>query len=113
VIAVTGMMPAPSDSDAWPTSFIRGSNGLAFAVSRVGRRSLGNIVYVGEWHSHPDGCDATPSAQDEVAIALCSPNTRADALPTLMLIVAAEETGMVLVPVEADVLQLTKIPTKA
>jgi integrative and conjugative element protein (TIGR02256 family) len=109
-ISVTGLIPAPSDSIAWPTSFIRGSNGLAAAVRRLGVRSLGNIVYVGEWHSHPDACDATPSMQDVAAVSLCSANTRADGLPALMMIVAKPDIGFVIQPLNGDKLYVTKIP---
>lgn len=108
-IAVTGLLPAPSDSEAWPTSFIRGSNGLSAAVDRLRKRSLENVIYVGEWHSHPESCDATPSGQDVAAVAICSPNTRADGLPTLMMIVAAEEIGFVVQPVDGNKLWITKI----
>lgn len=110
IVAVTGLLPAPADSKAWPTSFIRGSIGLAAAVDRLGKRSLGNISYVGEWHSHPDACDATPSVQDVAAVAICSPNTRADGLPTLMMIAAKTEIGFVLQPLDGNVLHITKIP---
>jgi hypothetical protein len=108
-IIVTGLLPAPPDSKAWPTSFIRGSIGLFAAVGRLGKRSLGNIVYVGEWHSHPDACDATPSAQDVAAVAICAPNTRADGLPTLMMIASKTEIGFVIQPLDSDILHLTKI----
>lgn len=108
-LSVVGMMAAPPDSDAWPTSFIRGSNGLATSVSRTMKRTLGNVVYVGEWHSHPDGYDATPSIPDAAAVAICSPNTRADGLPTLMIIVASGEIGVVLQPLERDEVHLAKM----
>ncbi len=109
-LAVIGMMPAPPDSDAWPTSFIRGSNGLATMVSRTLKRTLGNVAYVGEWHSHPDRHDATPSVPDIAAVAICSPNTRADGLPTLMIIMASEEIGVVLQPIDRDEVHLAKVP---
>ncbi|WP_438479701.1 ThiF family adenylyltransferase [Oleiharenicola lentus] len=108
-IAVVGLMPAPSDSMVWPTSFSRGSNGLSAEVARLGKRTLGNLTYLGEWHSHPEGCDSSPSAQDVIAVAMCAPNTRADALPTLMMIVAADDVSFVLQPTDEDKLYLTKI----
>ena len=97
-LAVLGMMPAPPDSDAWPTSFVRGSNGLAAAISKITKRTLGNVTYVGEWHSHPDGYGATPSVPDIAAVDICTPNTHADGLPTLMLIVAEKEARIVMKP---------------
>lgn len=101
-VAIVGMMPAPADSNAWPTSFIRGSNGLATAVNTITKRTLGNVVYAGEWHSHPEGCDARPSDPDVAAVAICTPSTRADGLPTLMLIVADRELGIVMSPTDRD-----------
>ena len=74
------------------------------------KRTLGNVAYVGEWHSHPDGHDATPSVPDVAAVAICSPNTRADGLPTLMLIVAPAEIGVVLQPIDRDEVHLAKVP---
>ncbi len=101
-MAIIGLLPAPSDSDAWPTSFMRGSNGLTTSVGNIVKRTLGNIGYVGEWHSHPDGHNSRPSELDVVAVALCAPHTRADALPTVMVIVAAGEIGLVVQPVDQD-----------
>lgn len=106
-IAMTGFMPAPPDSEAWPTSFIRGSNGLTAEVNRLNKRSLGNLVYVGEWHSHPDGCNSMPSAVDAVAVGLSSKNMRADDLPTVMLIVAALDVSVVFQPTDDDQLHVT------
>ena len=97
-LTVVDLLPAPPDSEAWPTSFIRGSGGLKAAVDRVTKRTLGNVLYIGEWHSHPAGCSACPSDLDCGAIALCSPHAHADGLPTLMLIVAQDEFSVVLHP---------------
>lgn len=87
-VAIVNLLPAPRDSQQWPTSFIRGCQGLLETVDAVAKRTLGNVVYVGEWHSHPKGHSAKPSGQDWEAVALCSPSMEADGLPTLMLIVA-------------------------
>lgn len=46
---------APIDSKASSTQFIRGYNGLAEQISEVERKSGGQIGYIGEWHTHPDG----------------------------------------------------------
>jgi hypothetical protein len=110
MVAVVGLLPAPSDSDVWPTSFIRGSNGLATSVDKYTKRTLGNVGYLGEWHSHPDGHDAAPSVPDIAAIAICSPNTSADGLPTLMLIIAPHEIGLVLKPLDRDEVHIRKLP---
>ena len=58
---VTEVLPAPIDSRAGPTWFIRGVEGL---TSELGRRwKLGQGYYLGEWHYHPGG-KATPSSRD-------------------------------------------------
>lgn len=98
LLTVVDLLPAPQDSKAWPTSFIRGSAGLKAAVDRVSKRTLGNVLYIGEWHSHPDGCSARPSNLDFAAIEICSPHAHADGLPALMLIVAQDEFSVVLHP---------------
>lgn len=98
IVTVVDLLPAPSDSKAWPTSFIRGSAGLKAAVDRVVRCTLGNMIYIGEWHSHPDGCPSSPSKLDREAVDICSLHAHADGLPTLMLIVAADEFRLVMHP---------------
>lgn len=112
-LAIVDMLPAPPDSDVWPTSFIRGSNGLATAVDKVVRRTLGNVIYVGEWHSHPAGHDSAPSATDVAAVAICAEDTRAEGLPTLMLITASDEIGVVLKPPDDEGIYHQKIPMGA
>lgn len=85
-VTILGLLPAPPDSKEWPTSFIRGSSGLSRNVAEIANNTLGNLAYIGEWHSHPRGHSANPSSLDWDAIALCSPHMEADGLPTLMLI---------------------------
>ena len=86
-IAIVCAQPAPPDSEAYPTSFIRGCSGLAATVAKIANKTLGNIVYVGEWHSHPQGHSVKASDVDWEAIQICSPYMEADGLPTTMLIV--------------------------
>lgn len=109
-VAVTSYLPAPADSEAWPTSFLRGNNGLSVKVDQCARRTLGNLGYVGEWHSHPKGHDASPSNLDLEAVKICSVDMAADALPTLMLIVGEHELGVLLQPAETDKILSRKIP---
>lgn len=108
-VAVVGFLPAPPDSEVWPTSFIRGSAGLAAQVEKISRRTLGNVGYVGEWHSHPAGHNATPSRDDAAAIEICSTDTRADGLPALMLIVADGELAIFLKPTDEEHTYLLKL----
>jgi len=57
-------IPAPEDSEEWPTSYIRGSHGLEATVRASTLRTGSQLQYIGEWHSHPDGHPAEPSDDD-------------------------------------------------
>ena len=59
------MIPAPDDSVEAGTSYIRGVEGLFEEVERIKRRTGHQIVYLGEWHSHPHHCSNAPSAYDQ------------------------------------------------
>lgn len=86
-VAVVAVIPAPADSIEYPSTFIRGKHGLAREVNRYSTPSLGNLVYIGEWHSHPRGATTHPSSDDRTAAAELSQYMDADGKPTVMLIV--------------------------
>ena len=65
VIVVSAEIAAPSDSVERPSCFIRGTQSLNDQARRYGEETLGQLRYLGEWHSHPDGVAAFPSATDE------------------------------------------------
>ncbi|MDM1044738.1 ThiF family adenylyltransferase [Myroides sp. 1354] len=54
-IHVTGSIKAPLDSKGSSTHFIRGNDGLSKEISKIENSSGGQIGYVGEWHTHPNG----------------------------------------------------------
>ncbi|RZJ92653.1 MAG: thiamine biosynthesis protein ThiF [Chryseobacterium sp.] len=54
-IHVTGLVTAPTDSRASSICFFRGSDGLPIMIDKVIQKSGGQLGYVGEWHSHPNG----------------------------------------------------------
>lgn len=62
---VVGALPAPPDSRQSPTFFIRGARDLRPKIDAILQNSAGQIHYIGEWHSHPDGAAARPSSDDE------------------------------------------------
>lgn len=64
-IHVTGLVPAPLDSNATPVCFFRGHQGLPEEIQRIEEGSGGQLGYVGEWHSHPHG----PNGLSEVDMA--------------------------------------------
>lgn len=54
-IHVTDCINAPIDSKADATHFIRGHEGLSDEIREIKNNSGGQIGYIGEWHSHPEG----------------------------------------------------------
>ena len=87
IIYVAAMLPSPPDSEEWPTSYKRGSVGLATAVADIADRTLLNIEYVGEWHSHPAGAGTDMSGIDKIAMKEIAGEMAKAGLPGLMLIV--------------------------
>lgn len=86
VCSLVDVLLSPKDSSEWPTSYIRGCAGLRQSVERVQEQTLGQIGYVGEWHSHPARCSTHPSPDDLTAYGWLAEHMHAEALPALMLI---------------------------
>jgi hypothetical protein len=87
IIYVVATLPSPPDSEEWPTSYKRGCVGLATAVADIAHRTLLNLEYIGEWHSHPAGAGTNRSNTDDVAMAEIAGEMQKAGLPGLMLIV--------------------------
>jgi hypothetical protein len=87
-IYIAAMLPSPPDSEEWPTSYKRGSAGLAAAVADIADRTLLNLEYVGEWHSHPTGAGTDMSDTDKIAMKEIAGEMAKAGLPGLMLIAA-------------------------
>lgn len=90
-IVLVDVLPAPSDSQASPGSFERGTSGLAKAVQDASARTASIVGYVGEWHSHPRGHSARPSRDDLIQLAELSLGMHGDGLPALQLIVGESD----------------------
>jgi hypothetical protein len=80
--------PQPEDSLGSPTRFERGVVGLAQSIDDAGRRSMHQVRYLGEWHSHPRYANARPSDTDIAQLAYLGGELAADGLPGLMAIAA-------------------------
>lgn len=93
-IYVVDVLPAPPDSDADPTGFIRGVDGLEASLQEVARRTANIVGYIGEWHSHPPSVSAKPSQTDRCLIKRLSEILAQDGLPALMLIVGEAEFSL-------------------
>lgn len=95
-IAIVHCLPRPPDSVGTPGGFERGTRGLRRSIEDARMRSGGQVRYLGEWHSHPPGHDATPSVVDIQQIRQLSLALAIDGLPALSLIVGEGEMGLVL-----------------
>jgi tRNA A37 threonylcarbamoyladenosine dehydratase/proteasome lid subunit RPN8/RPN11 len=54
-ITIAGIVNAPPDSIRKATRFILGTNGLVQNLRTANETSLGYLVFIGTWHSHPKG----------------------------------------------------------
>lgn len=86
-VYVVDTIPSPEDSQEKPTLYIRGCAGLAERVEAIQAESAGELEYIGEWHSHPDGCPCSPSSDDLNLFANVTDRMTAAGYPALMAIV--------------------------
>jgi len=63
---IVDFVSSPKDSIESPNSYIRGSKGLLQKIREIEDITAGNLVYVGEWHSHPN--DSTGQSQDDKSL---------------------------------------------
>lgn len=89
IVYVVGTLPSPLDSQERTTLYIRGIEGLHAQLEDVQKRTFGQLEYVGEWHSHPDGCACTPSHDDLTVLSWLSSHMDADGVPGVMMIACA------------------------
>jgi hypothetical protein len=83
---------APADSKASETEFIRGTKGLRQGVEAAIARTLDQVRYVGEWHSHPRRASTNPSGKDLLQLGWLATTLSMDGCPGIMLI--AGDTGV-------------------
>jgi integrative and conjugative element protein (TIGR02256 family) len=92
IIYVVDTVLSPPDSEEWPTMYIRGCRGLLDEVKRMGDATLGNLEYVGEWHSHPAGFSTKPSRADMQVFAWIADHMDREGLPGVMMIVGDDRS---------------------
>jgi hypothetical protein len=54
-ITIAGMVAAPPDSVRSESAFILGTQGLAQTLTEAHAASVGHLMFIGTWHSHPMG----------------------------------------------------------
>ena len=85
-VYVVDIIPSPSDSQEWPTAYIRGIKGLPERLKFIHDVTAGNLMYLGEWHSHPEGCATSPSNDDRIVFDWLKEHRLPDGFPPLMAI---------------------------
>lgn len=93
-IILVDTLPPPPDSESSPTHFIRGKEGQLEALKKVHDLTAGIVDYVGDWHSHPNGCSVMPSADDRILFATLVRRMKVEGLPAVMLIVSDTDLGV-------------------
>lgn len=94
ILYVVDALPSPPDSTEWPSLYIRGSQGLVRRIREIGQITDGQLVYVGEWHSHPRGCSPAASGDDRKVFSWLEEHLRLEGLPPAMLIVGEGESAL-------------------
>ena len=87
IIHVCHALTAPGDSKEREEFFIRGKEGLCKDVKEISDITMGNVKYVGEWHSHLQGHTSKASDDDKTALEKLAQTMRKDCLPVVMMIV--------------------------
>lgn len=95
-IDILGALPAPPDSEEKPSEFRRGVVGLRVQFENAVMRTLAQVRYVGEWHSHPRGHGTCPSCVDREDLATMTETLSMDGCPGVQLIFGDDEMNVVL-----------------
>jgi len=102
VICVTRTLPPPSDSLETPYAFRRGVKDVPESIQDLYARSGGQLGYVGEWHSHPNG-SVTLSKQDKRAARQIQRHLSCAQLPTHLLIATEKVLAPYVFDASADI----------
>ncbi len=85
---------APNNSESTPTSFERGAYESTKILDDYREKTGGVVTYVGEWHSHPQGCAVLPSQADVGQLNFLTSAMQIEGMPALMLIISDSSFGL-------------------
>lgn len=86
-IEISMGLEAPPDSSGSPSSFERGVQGTIDSIAEARARTMHQLTYIGEWHSHPRGAQTAPSLTDGAQLVLLREELLAEQRPPVMVIV--------------------------
>lgn len=90
-VHIVDALPAPADSLADETGFIRGTAGLEENIRKAAARTANIVNYVGEWHSHPRNSSSSPSLTDLKLFAHLGLMMAQDGVPVVMGIIGERD----------------------
>lgn len=102
---VVGVFDAPADSRHSELSFVRGFVGVYKTITNLESLTLGNLTYVGEWHSHPPGASSNASEDDLLLLSWVNDNVEPFEAPPLMII-AADEGYRILCQIGTEIFEV-------
>ena len=82
---IVDSLDSPKDSKEYPFAYIRGHEGLLSKIRDIENLTVGNLTYVGEWHSHPSN-STFPSDDDNILLNYISQYMFKQGCPGCMLI---------------------------
>ena len=88
--------PAPPDSEERRNGFKRGTEGVQEFIESIAQKTMDQVRYVGEWHSHPPNVSGYPSPIDLSQIDWLATVMKMDSMPAFMLIAADKEITVML-----------------
>lgn len=93
-IYLTDSILSPKDSIEKPTLYIRGIEGVSEKLKNISKKTNDSIYYLGEWHSHPDGCSVNMSPDDKKQFAELLREGVYRGEPSLMLILGQRDHNL-------------------
>jgi molybdopterin/thiamine biosynthesis adenylyltransferase len=85
---------APQDSIEEQTSFIRGTEGLIEKYEQYQMITDNQVIYLGEWHSHPENCSTNPSQLDETLFGFLAKTLCRQGYPAVMCILGDDNINV-------------------
>lgn len=96
-IFIVDAISAPIDSVSSTTKFARGVSGVFEDITKIRLETAEIVDYIGEWHSHPKGCSATPSDQDFLQLADLATKLSNDGFSAISLIIGDDDDLSILI----------------